>query len=155
MFDTILPAAIAALPATVVVDGQTVELVKPDVYYGLPGTENPPRSWVGIAGSTQEDTPVAVFPVAMARPFDEQYALEHRIWYRVGDNDRDGQRIASTSAWTVFRAIVGQCRASTEWKTVLQAPFSALITSVTETEFALTEGRAVGITFNLTIKTRV
>lgn len=154
-YDDLLPTAIAGLPATIIVGGETVDLDKPQLFYGLPDTQNPPSSCVSIAGASAGDVPVTVFPVSQLRPHDEEYTLEHLIWYRIGDLGDNAQRIATESAWTVYRAIFAAYRGSSAWSDILTSPFSALVTKVSEREFALAEGRAAGIAFDLTIRTRV
>ena len=155
LYDTIIPAAIAALPSTVTVSGAAYNLRVPDLYYGLPSTTTPPDSWVGIVGSTTADTPMAVFPATASRPQDEKFDTTLRHWYRVGDTDYLGQRIATESAYALYRTIFAQLRVAGIWLGVLTAPYDIYITNVHDYEWALAEGRAVGIEVTITVKSRV
>ena len=155
LYDTILPAALATLPSTVTANGNTINLRIPVLYYGLPGTNNPPDAWIGIAGSTSESIPVAVLPQSAPRFQDEEYDMTIRVWYHIGDTDANAQRVATESAYAVYRAIVAQLRANTGWTNALTAPYQAFISSLRDQEFALAEGRAIGLEITLHVKTRV
>jgi hypothetical protein len=155
LYDTILPAAIASLPATITTSGSTFPLRVPVLYYGLPGTNNPPDCWVGVVGSTSENIPIAVLPQGAPRFQDEEYDMVIRVWYHIGDTDPNAQRAATESAYAVYRAIVAQLRANTGWTNALTAPYQAFISSLKDQEFALAEGRALGLEITLHIKTRV
>jgi hypothetical protein len=155
LYDTIIPAAIASLPATITAGGNTINLQTPVLFYGLPNTPIPPNAWIGIVGSTSENIPIAVLPQGAPRFQDEEYDMVIRIWYHIGDTDTNAQRIATESAYAVYRAIVAQLRSNTGWTSALTAPYQAFISMIRDQEFNLAEGRALGLEITLHIKTRV
>lgn len=160
LHDTLLPAAIASLSATITVAGQSVKLRKPDLVYGKWPGQAPPPSYLMIGPtSTGAELPAAVFPSGSGQPWhDEAYTIDLLVWYQVGDAGVYGQRIATESAYAVFRAIAAQVESATT-RTGLGAIIGnggrVILRAVSDSEFDAAEGRACGLACSLDIKSRI
>ena len=156
LVDSILPAAIAALPSSITVGSETIALVAPTVYYGPPNTDVPPNSTIVVGATDTDDQEVASLPDApLNRTRNERYNVRLFIWYLIGDRHVDAQRIATEAAFTIYRAVADELRADQTLGGALSAPCSAIITRIEDRDFDVVEGRACGLGCTLSIFTRV
>ena len=158
LVDTIIPNAIASLPANLTVAGVTFPLRAPIVTYGSPSMTDPPNSIIVIGPSDGEDTSWATFPdqpISQGRSRDERYTLRVFIWYLIGDTHNNAQRFASEAAWTIFRAVQAQVHDNKNLNGVLAAPGYAFFSRAQDADYNVAEGRGCGLTCNLNVFARV
>jgi len=158
LVDTIIPAAIASLPATISVAGTTIALRAPIVTYGSPSMMDPPNSIIVVGPTDGEDTSWATFPdtpIATNRTRDERYTLRVFIWYLIGDTHSNAQRVASEAAWTIFRAVQAQVHDNKNLKGVIAAPGYAFFSRAQDADYNVAEGRGCGLTCSLNVYARV
>jgi hypothetical protein len=153
--DTILPAALANLPATITVAGNTVALRKPEIHYGTPATGQPPNSLVVIGPSDGDDQQFANLPDNQTRSREERFSITMMIWYLIGDTSPAAQRVATESSFQIYRTIQGYLRTGNPWQGILSAPYTVNLERVSDRDFNVAEGRGSMLDCNLSIFTKV
>ena len=156
LFDTYLPAAVASLASTITVGTTTVELRKPQIYYGRPASPAVDRTYILIGPTAAGDsTPPVTFPNTSTRSRSEAYDVELFIFYSLGDVTSSAQRIATESGYAVFRAIADQIKNNPNLGGVIPAGGHALVTQVTDQEYDMAEGRGVGLICSVSVTGRI
>jgi hypothetical protein len=156
--DTLLPAAVSALASTITVKGATVPLRRPDICYGKWAGANPPPAYIMIGPTTSgSDTPAAVFPANSGVAWrDDTYSIQLLVWYSIGDSSALAQRVATESAYAMFRAIAAQIESNVSgFSAIVGGGGRALLSSVQDFEYDASEGRGCGLSLQLEVKARI
>ena len=153
--DTILPAALASLPASITVAGTSVALRKPEIHYGTPATAQPPNSLIVIGPTNGDDQTFANLPDSASRSREERFAVTMMIWYLVGDTSPVAQRIATESSFTIYRTLQAYLRTGDPWRGILAAPYTVNLERVSDRDFSVAEGRGSMLDCDLAIFTKV
>ncbi len=156
LFDTILPAAVATIPASLTVAGTAFPITKPAVYYGDPPGSSAPNSAILVGESTGMDDETNIFPDRVSgKTRDERFSIGIRFWYLIGNSDLAAQRVATESVWAMYRALQGQLRADVTLGGVLNSPGYAVMKHVGDRDIRAIEGTAARLDASLYVFTRV
>ena len=123
LVDTIIPAAIAALPSTITVAGEILTVEPPSVFWGEPDRTPAPLPLILVDDQVQAAHDIAVLPNNPGGlTDDEAYEVPIYIWVKAGDQGANAQRYASHLAYTYFRALAAAVKADRTIGGALRAP---------------------------------